>query len=472
LITPIFLVGGSGQRLWPLSRSTYPKQFIEIYGGKSLLQHSVDRFFASDNLSAEFNDPVFLANEDHRFILEDQLKSSSINSYSVILEPTGKNTLPAVILGSLLARDINPGSKLLVIPTDHFMDDPSQLINFLSKVSKENLKGVIAFGIETSKPDVNYGYILKEKKQESDLGLSNISEFIEKPNIDIATDLHLNRDCFYNSGMFLLSDNFLEEDLQYENLELLETINSIWKKRTKEDFVYKLPKEDFLKIKAISFDYGVMERAKNCSMLELKTVWSDLGTWKSIREFLPNNLKNIPEGNIQLYDSNNNYIKSNKLTIGLGIENLLVVDTQDALLVASQDKAEQVKDIVADLQARDFKEATENFFEYRPWGRFDNLHENETYKVKKLTVNPNSKLSLQKHSRRSEHWVVVSGKAHITLESDVIELNINESIFIPQGSLHSIENKDKELLEIIEVQTGDYLGEDDIERFEDDYGRV
>ena len=473
-IIPVILCGGTGTRLWPLSRKTFPKQFLPLDSeeNKSLLQQTVERI----KYSNKFDEPILICNEDHRFIVAEQMREIDVIPKGVILEPFNKNTAPAITLATYFSLEKEENPSLLILSSDHVIKEISKFIELIEcseKYVEENR--IVTYGVIPTSPEIGYGYI------ESENPLNNASprgekilRFIEKPNLEKAKKLLTNKCFSWNSGIFIFKANKIIDEINKFNPKIINSCKkAILDSKKDLDFI-RINKDAYENCPNISIDYAVMERTSSGRVLPLNVGWNDIGSWNTIWE---NSQKdkhgNVLKGNIHIKETNNSYFQSDKkLLVGIGINNLVVVETNDATLVADKSKSQEVKNIVDELSKKGIAQATENMQVYRPWGNYISLNEDKNWKVKIITVKPQQSLSLQKHNFRAEHWVVVGGEATVQIGNKETSLIENQSIFIPVGIKHRLSNKRDEPLILIEVQTGSYLGEDDIIRFEDKYGRA
>ena len=473
-IIPVFLCGGSGTRLWPMSRGSYPKQFLKYIGADnySFLQETYKRVFKLKDLG----DPIIICNSEHRFIVAEQMREINKNKNNILLEPFSKNTAPAVALAAFKAIEIDEDPLLLVLPADHFIKQVDHFTDSIEKCIQFANKGlIVTFGIEPSYPETGYGYIESEKnfeKLKEDESIP-IKRFIEKPNIEKAKKLIQDKKFFWNSGIFLMKAkvalNQIKKFAPDIFLSCQESINS---KRDDLDF-QRIGEKSFEKCPNLSFDIAVMEKTELGTVFPLDVNWSDVGNWDSLWKISEKDRNgNVVDGNITLLDVKNSYLKSSgRLLVGLNVSDLIIVETFDAILVAQKGTSQRVKDLVEILKNKDIEEATTHKKIFRPWGNYESLANGDGWQVKRINVKKGTSLSLQKHNYRTEHWIIVSGLALVELENQKKILKKNESTYIPLGSKHRLSNIGEEELIIIEVQSGTYLGEDDIIRFEDNYGR-
>ncbi len=462
-ICPVIMAGGSGTRLWPLSRASYPKQFLRLNGNDSMLQTTCNRFSGLD-----VQLPITICNEEHRFFVAEQLRE--INKLGpIILEPFGRNTAPAIALAALTARD---DPLLLALASDHIIRDQAAFTEAVMRAIPFAESGkLVTFGIVPSAPHTGYGYI----KRGNDLGAGfTVDEFVEKPVLEVAKDYISSGEYYWNSGMFLFRASRYLEELEKFRPKILEKCNlSVNKIKADLDFL-RVQKETFESCPDESVDYAVMEKTSDAVVVPLDAGWSDMGSWLSLWNVSKKDKDgNASHGDVLLHDTANSLIEAgNTFVAAIGVDNLIIVSTKDALMVAHKDRVEDVKVIPQQLKAESRNEWDLHREVYRPWGKFDSIDIADGYQVKKLTVNPGAKLSVQMHYHRSEHWVVVSGQARVYYGKKWIMLNVNESTYHGKEVVHALENPGDIPLELIEVQVGDYLGEDDIIRIADVYGRT
>jgi len=468
-ITPVILSGGSGTRLWPLSRKDYPKQYLPLVGDNTMLQETILRLDGLDNIT----DPIIICNVNHRFLVAEQCQQIGVTNPTILLEPVGRNTAPAIAAAALQVRKDSSDTLLLVLSADHVIQDIPAFHDAINIASKQALDGkLVTFGIVPTDANIGYGYI-KSLKESID-GAHKVEKFVEKPNIKTA-ESYLKQGCYlWNSGMFIFKAGTLVDELIIHSPDIIKLVNDAVNKATQDlDFI-RLEKLAFESSPNESIDYALMEKSSNVMVVPLEAGWSDVGSWSALYD-IGNKDKdgNIIKGDVFTEETTNTYINADHHMVAtIGVQNLVIVDTPNAVLISTKDKAQKVKKIVERLQKENRKEQTCHRKVYRPWGWYDSIEVGPNFQVKRLCVNPGAKLSLQMHHQRAEYWVVVSGTATAINGKNLITLTKGESIYIPIGVIHGLENNTKETLEIIEVQSGVYLGEDDIVRFEDIYGRV
>ena len=472
-IIPILLCGGSGSRLWPMSRESFPKQYLNCNPSSkySFLQETQNRLRRIKNIEP----PIVICNEEHRFIVAEQLREIGVNPQAIILEPCGRNTAPAITLASIKALEKEEDPILLALPADHSIIDVDNFLETIERGLYWADKGeIITFGVPPHSAETGYGYI--EGKSAIDFANKKairIKRFIEKPNKSKAQELILDKRYVWNSGIFLLKAKTAINQIKKFEYEIYDICNKALKDSNKDlDFV-RLNKEIFENCTSKSFDIAVMEKTKIGSVLPLKSGWSDVGSWDSLWNICDKDENdNVLVGDIFLEKTSNCYLRGeNKLVVGLGLSNLIVVDTYDALLVANKELSQDIKGIVSKLMDKKYDEAKVHKKIFRPWGHYLSIGEGNRWQVKRIIVNPGAALSLQKHQYRAEHWIVVSGVAEVEVGEEKKMLKENQSTYIPLGYKHRLSNPGKDNLILIEVQSGSYLGEDDIYRFEDNYGR-
>lgn len=474
-ILPVVLSGGSGTRLWPLSRELYPKQLLPLVGEKTMLQETIMRLKGIPEIS----DPLVVCNESHRFMVAEQLRLIAVRPSAVVLEPSGRNTAPAVAIAALQAMKGGGDPLLLVLPADHVIMDAAAFHEAVTEAGNLAKAGsLVTFGIVPVKPEIGYGYIKKGKRlagrQAGKLKSWKVDRFEEKPDLGKARKFIASGDYLWNSGMFMFRASRYIEELRLFAPDILSSCMKAFKgARSDLDFT-RLDEEAFAGCRSDSIDYAVMEKTGSAVVLPLDAGWNDIGSWSALWEILAKDDDgNTVLGDVIMQDVSNSFIYAgSRLVTTIGIKDHIIIETADAVLVADKDQAQEVKNIVNHLKAQKRDEALIHRRVNRPWGTYECIDCAERFQVKRITVNPGSALSLQMHHHRAEHWIVVKGTALITKGSELITLTENESTYIPLGTRHRLENPGKIPLELIEVQSGSYLGEDDIERFDDEYGRT
>ncbi len=471
---PVILSGGSGTRLWPVSREAYPKPFIRLANGPSLLQRVFTR-------SAPLADgPVFVVtNETYGFKTREEcaaLDGFENKQIFQLLEPAGRNTAPAIALAALAAKDLGGDPTLLILPADHLIPDEAAFQAAARKAEKIAASGaLVLFGIQPSTPETGFGYV--ELGDTTKDGGNLVKRFVEKPDAARAAEFLAAGNFVWNSGMFCFKASAILAAMTKHAPDLVKAARNVWESG-KRDSVradeVRFDLDAFMAQPDISIDYAVMEHAENIALLRADFHWSDIGSWKAVAEQLPADSEgNTVVGENLLVGSSNTHVQSDhRLIAAVGVDNLLVVDTPDAVLVANKDASQQVKEVVAQLKAKGHEAASLHKTVERPWGTYTVLHEGPRFKMKEIVVKPEQTLSLQMHHHRSEHWIILSGTAKVTCGEDIELLYANQSTYIPVGSKHRLENPGKVDLKLVEVQCGDYVGEDDIVRFDDVYGRV
>ena len=468
-ITPIILCGGSGSRLWPLSRKSYPKQFVPLVGDKTLFQNSATRLTGK-----QFKNPVIVTNSDYRFIVTEQLQEIGIDPSAILIEPEGRNTAPAILAAALFEYQKNPDAILVVAPSDHVINDVNAFQLAIEEAYKVALDGqLVTFGIKPTYPETGYGYL--ELSKISTSHAVPLKAFVEKPDLANAEKMLQSENFLWNSGIFLFQAKDIIEsfkkyspsDLDAVNLSLANSINDLG--------FCRLNLTDWVKTNNISIDYAIMEKSDNLSVVPFSEGWSDLGGWGAIwRENTSDSSNTVASKNTTVIDCENSLIRSEDDSIevvGIGLKNIITVAMKDAVLVADMSKSQDLKKAVDILKEKEASQATQFPKDHRPWGWFESLTIDKKFQVKKLHVHPGASLSLQSHKYRAEHWIVVSGEAEVTIDEKVKLVSENHSIFIPLGAIHRMRNPGKKPMELIEVQTGTYFGEDDIFRYDDIYSR-
>jgi len=466
MITPIVLSGGDGSRLWPLSRSSFPKQFISLVNDKSTFQDTLLR------LPKNIEDPLIICNEKYRFIVAEQLRQIECKNQGIILEPIAKNTAPAIALAAMKLLNENRDPILLILSADHVIENKEKFKNtiMIAQEIAENDK-LVAFGIKPTRAETGYGYIEFDNAKKKQY--YNVNSFTEKPNQEDANNYVNSGNYYWNSGIFMFKASaFLKELKKFEPEIYNACKNSTDELLVDSDFI-RFNENEFNKCPKRSVDYAVMEKTDDAVVIPFDGMWTDIGSWEALWDIkAKDNNNNVTEGDVILDKVSDSYVYSHhRLTSVIGLSDIIVVDTQDALLVANKKNSQDVKNIVNKLKINKRAEADNNRKVYRPWGYFDTIDFGKGFQVKRIFVNPDSKISLQKHQKRAEHWIVVKGVALVTCGTKSFKLSENQSTYIPKGEVHRLENCEKTPLEIIEIQTGNYLGEDDIIRLEDDYHR-
>ena len=493
-IIPVVLSGGAGTRLWPLSRELYPKQLLPLVGERTMLQDTVLRLSGVADLGA----PLVVCNDNHRFMVAEQLRQVEQAADSVILEPVGRNTAPAVAVSALRALEMEQEMAdssepiLLVLPADHVIRDAAALCDAIDGgVDAVQGGALLTFGIVPTAPETGYGYIRRGERlgdsgeesgvrsQEnntphaSPLTPYNVSSFVEKPDLATAEQYLKSGDYYWNSGMFLFKASAYLDELGKHAPEMLTACREPWAGRVNDLDFTRLDVEAFAACPADSIDYAVMEKTERAVVIPLAAGWSDVGSWAALWEVGESDGQgNVTSGDVIDVNCNDSYIySSSRLVAGIGLQDVVVVETADAVLVAAKNQVQKVKQVVDQLKKLERDEHLLHRRVNRPWGAYEGLDAGDGFLVKRITVNPGARLSLQRHQHRAEHWIVVRGVAEITRENVIQTLEANQSFYIPIGDKHRLSNPGNEILEIIEVQTGERLVEDDIERFEDEYGR-
>lgn len=475
MIYPVILAGGSGTRLWPMSRSLYPKQLINLYNAHTMLQNTLLRLSGLNNLG----DPVIICNENHRFMTAEQIRRIDIDDFKIILEPAARNTAPAIALAALVLND-NPGTEplddpvMLVLPADHEIKNINAFHEIIQSGAQLARQGkLVTFGIVPSSPETGYGYIKKGDKLDNSNPAFMIDRFVEKPDYETAVSYLESGDFCWNSGMFMFKASAVISELGKFVPDILEKCRTSIKDGKLDLDFFRVDKAAFETIIEDSIDYAVMEKTEKGVVIALDAGWNDLGSFDALWQTGDKDERNnVTSGDVLVHNVTNTYIHSdNRLVAAVGLDKFVIVDTKDAVLVAPRDQVQDVKKIVAQLKRQNRAEAVCHAKVYRPWGDYETIDMADRYQVKRITVKPGAKLSLQKHYHRAEHWTVVSGTAIVTKGNEEILLKEDQSVYIPLGTMHRLENPGKIPLELIEVQSGPYLGEDDIVRFDDVYGR-
>jgi mannose-1-phosphate guanylyltransferase/mannose-6-phosphate isomerase len=467
MLTPVILSGGVGSRLWPISREYHPKQFLPLSGELSMLQETLQR-----TGSVEETPPLVVCNEEHRFMVAEQLRQIDLSAGAIILEPQGRNTAPAVALAAIHAQLNDPEAVLLVLPADHLIQDVEAFVAAVEKALPFAQQGhLMTFGIEPSSPETSYGYI----KRGSDIApdIFKLNQFVEKPDEVTATAYLQDGSYLWNSGMFLLRAATYLEELAQCAPEMMRCCSEAMQNAQVDMDFLRPEREAFLACPSDSIDYAVMEKTDLGAVVSLNCGWNDIGAWSALWEVAERDAQgNALRGDVIAEDCSGSYLRSeSRLVAACGVKDLVVVETADAILIADRNKVQNVKSIVTQLKKMDRPEATLHRRVYRPWGSYESLVSAGRFQVKRIIVKPQATLSLQMHHHRAEHWIVVQGTAEVTCEDKVFMLGEDQSTYIPLGHKHRLANPGQIPVEIIEVQSGSYLGEDDIVRFEDVYGR-
>lgn len=464
---PAILSGGTGSRLWPLSRAALPKQLLALAGERTLIQDTVKRVCIEGAAA-----PLLICNDEHRFLVAEQMREIGVTPAAIVLEPVARNTAPAAAIAALKIAQMQKDGIVLLVPSDHVIRDEQAFARALEVAADVAAKGhIVTFGIKPSKPETGYGYI--EMDGEIANGAFAVARFTEKPDAATARSWLADGRHLWNSGMFVFRADRMIEELEQHAPQVLEAARAaLANAKTDLDFL-RLDKEAFARAPEISIDYAVMERTKRAAVVPADFGWSDVGSWAALWELAArDDAGNAISGDVVMEDSRGCFVRAEKgVAAVLGVEDLIIIVTGDAVLVANRNRAQDVKTIVERLKARGGSEHVNHSKVFRPWGSFEGIDKGHRYQVKQIVVKPGERLSLQMHNHRAEHWVVVQGIARITRNDETFLLNENESVFIPKGARHRLENAGNTPLRLIEVQSGEYLGEDDIVRFEDSYGR-
>ncbi|XXF10412.1 mannose-1-phosphate guanylyltransferase/mannose-6-phosphate isomerase [Pseudomonas sp. D2-3] len=466
---PVILSGGNGSRLWPLSRQLNPKQFLPIADDSlSMLQATIRRL---DGLKV--SQPCLICNEEHRFLAAEQLRTLGIDNASILLEPVGRNTAPAVALAAIKALEKEHDPVLLVLAADHLIKDVDAFHRAVETALPFAQAGkLVTFGIVPTHAETGYGYL--QKGAAAGEGGFAVKQFVEKPDSETAERYLASGEHFWNSGMFMFRASRYLEELQRWQPEILDACRRATAQSKEDMHFVRIGKEAFAACPEDSIDYAVMEKTEDAVMVPLDAGWSDIGSWSALWDVSDKDAQgNVHKGDVLSHDSQNNYVHADyRLVTTVGVEDLIIVETKDTVMVAHKDKAQEVKRIVEQLKREERCEYLNNREVYRPWGMYDSIDNGARYQVKRITVKPGAKLSVQMHHHRAEHWIVVSGTAQVTNGDETYMVTENQSTYIPIGQIHALENPGMIPLELIEVQSGTYLGEDDIIRFSDNYGRV
>ena len=470
MIIPVILRGGSGTRLWPLSRALYPKQLLALSGEKTMLQETVLRLVAADDIG-----PVYcICNESHRFLVAEQLHAINADIGEIVLEPKGRNTAPAAAIAALLVMERYPDATMLLLPADHVIRDTLAFGAAVAAGKSAAEKGeLVTFGIVPASAETGYGYIRASVPAEGEVGAYRVMEFVEKPDTQRAERYLASGDYFWNSGIFLFKAETYLLELEARAPAIVAACREALQKAVKDLDFLRLDSEAFCASPSDSIDYAVMEKTTKAALVPLDAGWNDVGAWSALWDVQEHDQAgNVKRGDVLVHDVKNCYIHStHRLVAAVGLDSHIIVETADAVLVASRDRVQDVKVLVEELKKMGRDEVETHRRVCRPWGTYETVDFSDRFKVKRITVNPGAALSLQKHHHRAEHWVVVKGTALVTVGEKTITLCEDQSTYIPVEVFHRLENTGNNPLELIEVQSGSYLGEDDIVRVEDRYGR-
>jgi mannose-1-phosphate guanylyltransferase / mannose-6-phosphate isomerase len=469
-IFPVVLSGGAGSRLWPLSRTLLPKQFLPLVSARSMLQDTLLRLAGMENLG----DPVIVCSHEHRFLAAEQLQQIGQQPMAQILEPVGRNTEPAVAVAAMAVAERDAGGIMLVLPADHLIRDVDAFRQVIAAAAAQAAAGHLAtFGIVAHAPETGYGYIERGAAVPGQDGAFAVKRFVEKPDAATARGFVESGNFFWNSGMFVFRAQRYLDELRRLRPDILEATSRAWDGRSQDLDFCRLEEQAFAACPSDSIDYAVMEKTRDAVVVPCDIGWSDIGSWSSLWQASPaDGDGNVALGDVHLDGARGCYVRADqRLVAAIGVEDLVIVETADAVLVARKDQAQRVKDMVETLKAKQRDEYLVHKRVYRPWGYYEGIDSGERFQVKRIMVKPGAKLSLQLHHHRAEHWVVVSGTARVTCGDEEVLLSENQSTYIPLGTKHRLENIGKMPLHLIEIQSGSYLGEDDIVRFQDDYNR-
>jgi mannose-1-phosphate guanylyltransferase / mannose-6-phosphate isomerase len=470
MLYPVILSGGSGTRLWPMSRTLYPKQLLRLLGEESLLQQTVRRVADADR----FARPLLVANEEHRFIVAEQLREIRAPSPALLLEPVGRNTAPAACVAAMMLAESDPDALMLLLPSDHIIADEAAFAGAVERAAAAARAGALAtFGITPERPETGYGYIRRGAPVDGIADVFRVAEFVEKPGAAVAEHFVASGEHFWNGGMFLFPVALFLDELERIRPDIVGACRQALAAARRDDDFIRLDREAFAACPADSIDYAVMEHTARAAVVPVGMGWSDVGSWDALWEMTDKDAAgNALIGNVIAEDTRNCYLRSETgLVAAIGIEDLVVVATADAVMLAPRNRSQEVRRLVARLATEGREEADALPTVHRPWGTYRSLHNGHRVQVKHITVKPGGQLSLQMHHHRAEHWIIVQGTARIRRGDEEMMLTEDQSTYIPLGTMHRLENPGKIPLHLIEVQSGSYLGEDDIVRFEDSYGR-
>lgn len=462
-IHPVILSGGSGTRLWPLSRENYPKQLLRLTGEQTLLQQTICRLGNLENVAL----PVFVCNEEHRFLVAEQMHELGLIPADIVLEPVGRNTAPALTLAALALRSRYDDAQMLVMPADHVIQDTSKFYEALRAGMKHAAAGrLVTFGIVPTSSKTGYGYIRKGKGDA-------VAAFVEKPDAETARQYLESGEYYWNSGIFMVFASVWLAEIERQRPDILAACTSAYSQGSQDGDFYRVGKDAFLRCPANSIDYAVMEKTNRAVVVHLDAGWSDIGAWSTLWEISTQDERgNVLQGDVFAHATQNALIiAQHRFVAAVGLDNVVVIETPDAVLVMHKDQAQNVREVVRRLRSDNRSEYHTHRRVHRPWGYYEGVDAGHHFQVKRLTIKPGAALSLQLHHQRAEHWVVVKGQARVTRGDEMLELTENQSTYIPIGMKHRLENIGDAPLQIIEIQSGSYLGEDDIVRFDDAYNR-
>ncbi len=474
MITPVLLAGGAGTRLWPLSRKSYPKQFSPILGNSSLFQKALARFTTGKHVS--FRPPVILTNSGSRFIVTEQLEQAGIDPGAILIEPSRRNTGPAILAAALYLMENDPDTVMLVAPSDHLLPDRNSFHSAIQSGLHAVKNGrIVTFGIIPTRADTGFGYLEIDACPNGD-GPLPLRSFVEKPPKEQASEMYASGKHLWNAGIFMFSPDVILKAYAKHAAGLLSVVERAVNNARPDLGFLRLDENAWRNCEDISIDYAVMEKADNISVIPYSGKWSDLGGWDAVWKEGPADRNGVSlSGTATGIDCRNTLLRSedeHQEIVGIGLNDIMAIAMPDAVLVADMNRSQDVKRVIATLKAKNAPQATTFPKEHRPWGWFEVLVQGDKFKVKRISMHPGAAISLQSHMHRSEHWVVVEGQARVTIGEYVSTLKVNQSAYIPAGAIHRLENIGKQPMVLIEVQTGDYLEEDDITRFEDIYART
>ena len=469
-ITPVILSGGSGTRLWPLSRTLYPKQLLALAGERSMLQETAAR--VSDG--ARFEPPLVVCNDAHRFIVAEQLRAIGVTPGPILLEPQGRNTAPAIAAAAVVARETDPEAVILVLPSDHVIEKADAFMAAVATAAEAATQGaLVTFGITPSGPETGFGYIERGEALDGLDGAFSVARFVEKPDRETAEGYLAAGTYAWNSGMFLFAAGRYLEELERLEPDMVAACRDAVEKGQRDPDFIRLDGDAFDQARSVSIDYAVMEHTKDAAVVPADIGWNDVGAWSALWDIGQKDADgNVTQGDVVAEATTGSYLRTDgPMIAAVGVEDMVVVATDDAVMVAPKERAQEVKRITDALKAADRTEIEAHTRVHRPWGTYETVDADDGFQVKRIVVKPGAKLSLQKHAHRAEHWVIVQGTGRITRNEEVFDLTVDQATYIPLGAVHRLENPGTEPLTLIEVQSGDYLGEDDIVRLEDTYGR-